>query len=318
METVEKDPERSPMGLKVTGTTAEGYSLVSSAIWVGEHNVSPPPTIEGSNVPDVSIFPYTYTSTTQGETTWEIIVMVESGASCGVNMTQFSLSTMTQVTVQQSGGGQLDAYAVEDGLAGSFVYDGTELTVLCECVKETETEICIDTGLDNIREECYDLLVGEAGSAGKVCIEIVDNSTKFQVTYTASGDWTLITTEFWIGDNISAVPVDEDGALDTDSFPYFYCNSTGEESWVAKFEMKWQYNCLDMDDFTLAVVGQATVAKYNSTTGEVIEETEVVAFAHEYDGSSNDNYFGWFDIQVGLAQRLIRQTFCRVRISHFW
>jgi hypothetical protein len=179
--------------------------------------------------------------------------------------------------------------------------------------------VCIETGEDNVKEECYDLLVGEAGSAGKVCIEIVDDATKFQVTYTASGDWTLTTTQFWIGDNISAVPVDDDGALDTENFPYFYCNSTGEESWVSKFDMKWQYNCLDMDNFTLAVVGQAIVAKYNATTGEVIEETEVVAFAHEYDGSSNGNYFGWFDIEVSPTAPLkcfTQGRICRVGIAY--
>lgn len=138
-------------------------------------------------------------------------------------------------------------------------------------------------------------MIGENNMAGTVCIEIVDDATKFQVNYTASSDWTLVTTEFWIGENISLVPIDDEGALDTDEFPYFYCNSTGEDSWTAKFDLKWSYNCLDLDQLTLAVIGQATVAQVNTTSGEIIEDSEVVAFAYEYESTANDT-FGWFDI----------------------
>jgi len=141
-------------------------------------------------------------------------------------------------------------------------------------------------------------MVGEGMSAGSVCIKVVDGSKKFEVTYTASGEWALLTTEFWIGEDITEIPVDEDGALDTENFPYFFCNSTGEESWTSKFDMKWSYNCEDMNNFTLAVVGQATVAKADTTTGEIIEETEVVAFAREYDSEASGNYFGWFDVSI--------------------
>jgi len=156
--------------------------------------------------------------------------------------------------------------------------------------------ICIESGDEHVTEECHNLKIGEHEIAGTVCIETVEGAEKFQITYTASTDWTLLTAEFWIGEDLSAIPMDGT-ELDSENFPYFYCNSTGEDTWVFKFENKWSYNCLNMDTFTLSSVGQATVAKIDNTTGEIDEDTETITFAHEY-GNGDENYFSWFDVKL--------------------
>ncbi|CAB9498740.1 expressed unknown protein [Seminavis robusta] len=289
------------MSLSVVVTTKPGYNLVSSGLWVGDGYGGTMP-VDDSGVPQAPWFPYTWSSTSYGETTWETSIVISAkDGTCGAFMTGFSMTTMTQVTVEDSAGTQLDAYSVEEDFDGSSsaLYSGTEMMVDCECLC---TEICVETPEDSsVREECHDLMVGANNganvTAGQVCIEIVDDETKFQVTYTATGEWTLVSTEFWIGESISSVPLD-DGELNSEAFPYFWCNSTGESEWVSKFDFKWSYNCLDMDSFTMALVGQATVAQVNSTTGEIVEDSEVVAFAYEYDGPVADDIFSWFDITV--------------------
>ena len=449
--------EGSPLYLDVTVSSTGDYTLVSSAIWIGE-DISTVSSNSDTGTPDASSFPYTWSSSSTGESTWETTIRVGASDTCSEDMTEFMLSSLVQVTVQQGDEvSSVEAFAVEDtecattqtvstdadvatltsdevsvslsysdvptdaetvtmtfafheigtyenndGLivfinkaspdgvridlgpfenddslenptnkqsgqaasdssvewsreilsgvgdnndkvheivitlptsyfsSGTFdaelmlqinfagdqqgtvenmditangnwcedtpsVYAGIEMLVNCECVEDSE--ICIETGVDNVKEECHELLVGADVSAGTVCIEAVDDATKFQITYTASNDYTLLTGEFWIGDDIIDVPTDEDGALDTESFPYFFCNSTGEETWVAKFDMKWSYNCLTMDTFSLSAVGQATVAKMNVTSGEISEDTEVIAFAYEHE-NNGDNYFSWFDIQM--------------------
>jgi len=294
--TVCMEPTDSPLYLDVTVSSTGDNSLVTSAIWFGE-DVSSVASDENTGAPNAASFPYTLNITDGADSTstLETRIYVSGSNICSEDTSSFSLSSLVQATVQQADGTQVEAFAVDEE-AGSGAYDGFDMMVNCNCVGESE--ICIESGVDNIREECHDLIVGENVAAGTVCIEAVDGAEKFKVTYTASSEWTLLTGEFWIGEDIGDVPTDGEGALDTENFPYFYCNSTGEDEWVAKFDMKWDYNCLNMGDtFNLAAVGQATVARIDNVTGDISEDTEMIAFAYEHE-NSDENFFGWFDIQV--------------------
>jgi len=127
-------------------------------------------------------------------------------------------------------------------------------------------------------------------------VEVSEDSEYLEVSFEASGDWTLVTTEFWVGDNITSVPYDE-GDLDTESFPYFWCNSTGESSYKSKVDLKWKYVCEEQSEFTLAVVAQVTMAQMDSD-GQIVEGTELITFATEYEVEANDGLFGWFDVPI--------------------
>ncbi|CAB9501679.1 expressed unknown protein [Seminavis robusta] len=111
-----------------------------------------------------------------------------------------------------------------------------------------------------------------------MCVGLSKDGSNFEVTFESTGDWGLITTEFWMGDNVHGVPFDEEGSLDLESFPYYWCNSTGETTHSTHIDFKWAYLCEEKDEFSLAVVAQVTVGKM-SEDGLAIEGTEIVSFA---------------------------------------
>ncbi|CAB9501676.1 expressed unknown protein [Seminavis robusta] len=92
-------------------------------------------------------FPYTWTNTNE-ETSWKSLVLVNRSSTCNVDMTDFGLTVVSQVTVEQSDGQEVDAYAVENDFDGTDLYSGTSLMVECECVKEVVEEKCISP-IDN-------------------------------------------------------------------------------------------------------------------------------------------------------------------------
>jgi hypothetical protein len=161
----------------------------------------------------------------------------------------------------------------------------------------TPPEICVITDdLVNAMKECQEVFASSTLVAGVVCVQVSEDSSHLEVSFEATGNWTLITTEFWVGDDISNVPSNEDG-VDTESFPYYWCNSTGENHHLSNVDLKWSYLCEDLSDFTLTVVAQVTLGEVDSD-GQLIEGTELITFATEHQVSTADGTFGYFDVDI--------------------
>jgi len=88
------------------------------------------------------------------------------------------------------------------------------------------TEICIESENDSF-EECHDILAGDSLVVGSVCTKIVDENGNLalELSFSATESWVFVTHEIWVGENISDVPVDSSGDLDTENFPYYWVSS---------------------------------------------------------------------------------------------
>jgi hypothetical protein len=163
-----------------------------------------------------------------------------------------------------------------------------------------KSDICVETtDASTPYQECHDILAGDAMPVGSVCVEVVDRDGEpfLEVSFSSAAQWTFVTNDIWIGENFTSIPYDEDGALDTENFPYYWCNSTGESEWKTGFPLKWSYNCEDLDSFSLALLVQSTLGQL-AEDGSVLADTEIVAFALEHEAESSDGSFGWFDIDI--------------------
>eukprot|EP00797_Seminavis_robusta_P027666 Sro520_g159160.1 n/a (648) ;mRNA; r:33775-35718 len=130
-----------------------------------------------------------------------------------------------------------------------------------------------------------------------MCFEVF-NGEDFEVSFTATRGWTFVSSEYWIGESIDDIPVDEDDSLDIEKFPYFWCNSTGLSTVKEFVEMKWSYNCEDLGTFDLKVLAHFTMAQLQDD-GTIAPDTELVAFAEEYRGHTSDGgSYGWFDFVI--------------------
>jgi len=161
-----------------------------------------------------------------------------------------------------------------------------------------EPDICIDND-DGVDMTCHDILDSGGLPVGTMCAEIVydpDEPPALEITFEASGNKTLVKNEFWVGENVSNVPVLGSGAADIDRFPYFWCNYEGSETWTTKISIKYQ--CINgvIEGYNLSVVAQSTVEE-TYPNGTIITGTNTNANPYEY-GNFNESSFGYFNLQV--------------------
>ena len=151
---------------------------------------------------------------------------------------------------------------------------------------------CID-GDDGSGRECHKMMIGDSMTAGSLCIEAAKNSKYFEFTFTSDDDWTLLSTEFWLGDSITSVPTLASGEINNQKFPYFWRNSTGEDTWKTNVTLNVSFDCAMIDEFKLAVVASSTYGKV-AGNGTLIEDSEVIAFLEDH--SDDEKGFGWFNL----------------------
>jgi hypothetical protein len=315
--------------LNVSYAASEDWTFVAHEFWVSDDYEEIPFDEDGSL--DVENFPFYWCNST-GEQTWVSKVELKWEYNCE-EASRFNLAIVSRSTFGQL---LEDGTIVEDSEVTAFVTDHVadsadgmygwfDLELNCECppteicvpyspetpelpLQPTEPstpEICIETE-DNSMEECHDILAGDSLIAGTVCTKVVeepgsapgeDAMTMLEITFTASEGWTFVTNEIWVGEDISALPLDEDGALDTENFPFFWCNSTGEPTYTTQIPLKWEFNCEDMDNFSLVFLTQSTMAKLLED-GTVDSESEITAFSFEYQGESSEGVYGYYDVKV--------------------
>ncbi|CAB9512133.1 expressed unknown protein [Seminavis robusta] len=291
--------------LEVTFTALENWSFVTNEIWVGE-NISAVPLDEDDL--DTDAFPY-YWCNSSGLSVWTTTIPLKWTYLCE-GMESFSLAIVAQSTLGRllpSGAVDKDseivAYVYENQDVGSL-YSWYDVDIMCECPPNVTTnvtdrttpgEICIETD-DQSSKDCYDILANNSFVAGSMCLEIL-NGTQFEVSFTATQGWAFVSSEYWIGESIGDVPLDEHDSLDIENFPYFWCNSTGLISVLDYMEMKWSYNCEDMGSFGLQMVAHFTVAQLQED-GSIDADSEMIAFAQEFQSQTSGESYGWLDFVV--------------------
>ena len=121
-----------------------------------------------------------------------------------------------------------------------------------------------------------------------------------EISFDAADGWGLVTTEFWVGDDVAGVPSDEDGGLDVERFPCCWCNSTGEKIHSTHVDFKWSCLCEEETGFSLAFVAQLAYGKL-SKKGKVMEDSECVSFVIEHQCELGVADIGWFDVQFACG-----------------
>ena len=305
---IEVESEGGHSYLNVSFSASVNWTFVSVEFWIGENATEVP--MDDDNQLDLDSFPY-YWCNSSGASWWTDMLALKWEYLCEQER-NFSLSMIAQATI-----GQLneDGTLIEDSELTVFAteydagfYSWFDFDVICECPEpcvennnttpniSVTTDICIETdeGLDTV---CYDILEGGSSVVGSVCTRLGDEDGEdvLQLNFVAEAGWTFLTTEVWVGENVSQAPLDEDGTLDTDSFPVYWCNSTGAQVWNTTISMKWLYECDVRDSFLIALISQVTVAKLQDD-GSVDHETEVTAFAYEYQDANG--LYAWYEVNV--------------------
>lgn len=161
-----------------------------------------------------------------------------------------------------------------------------------------EADICLEND-DGVDMNCHDILDSGGLPVGTMCAEIVydpDEPPALEITFEATENRTLVKNEFWIGENVSDVPIDDYGRADIDKFPYFWCNYEGRETWTTKVSIKYQ--CINgvIEGYDLSVVAQSTVEE-TYPNGTVITGTNVNGNPYD-EGEFNATSFGYFNLKV--------------------
>lgn len=161
-----------------------------------------------------------------------------------------------------------------------------------------EADICLEND-DGVDMNCQDILDSGGLPVGTMCAEIVydpDEPPALEITFEATDNRTFVKNEFWVGEDVADVPVDDQGGADIDKFPYFWCDYEGKETWSTKINIKYQ--CINgvIEGYNLTVVAQSTV-EYTYPNGTVISGTNENANPYEY-GEFNETSFGYFTLEV--------------------
>ena len=115
-------------------------------------------------------------------------------------------------------------------------------------------------------------------------------------TFDAYGDWKMVTTKFWLGEDVWEFPRLGDGSPDVEAFPYFYCNYTSFDAWEI-FE-PISFDCTDLEEsIVYSVVAYAEVEKWNEH-GKPIPESRTRAYAYDDTAGFGSAWIGWYYLVI--------------------
>lgn len=311
----------NPSAVKVTRTVADDWVLLKTKFWYGDVSTDLPRKRNG--LPNVEKFPY-FWGNSSGETEWTGSAFIDSSTCKGVEDYTVDLVVHSTIIRKHENG-----TFIRGTKESSFAYElssspkkadgpgSLALNIDCKCSAEkakaspllsasaslppakssshsTKSQsYCID-GDNGSGRECHKMTVGGSIAAGMLCAEAVENSEYFQFSFQSMEGWTLLATEFWLGDNIHDLPMMESGDIDTKRMPYYWRNSTGEPMWQTKIGLNVSFDCSMIEQYKLAVVASSTFGKLDDQ-GELIDDTEVVAFVED---RPDNGWFGWFALEL--------------------
>jgi len=314
----------NPLVVELTSEASEDWVLLSNEFWVG-NDIDYVPRRK-SGVPDVSRFPY-FGGNSSGVSSWSGDGFLDESYSCK-QFDEYTLYVVSHLTfIKKLANGTL----IHDSKESFFISDPDmetnrgkfgwiPLKISCTCTDEQpesnqyqspfarlqptvrhapypivkHQEYCIH-GKDGTGRECHAMKVGNSETAGSLCVETVKGSDRFEFTFTSAKDYTLISSEFWLGDSIADVPTFESGETNSRAFPYFFRNSTGEDTWKAQVSLNVSFDCDLIEEYKLAVVASSTYSTVRED-GAVIEDTEVSASIKER--LDENTGIGWFDLAL--------------------
>ncbi|CAB9522265.1 expressed unknown protein [Seminavis robusta] len=312
----------NPPTIMVTRDVSGDWVLLKSKFWYGTSAADVPKRKSGR--PDIEKFPY-FWGNSSGEEFWTGSAILENSFDCR-DASEYAIDLVAHSTyMKKFENGTL----IHGSKEASFAYDHSSdshhnddfgwipLKIGCKCTTQTPKlastvlpwmysapsrskepysatkpqPYCID-GDNGSGRECHNMMVGDSATAGSLCVEAVDDSEYFEFTFQSTDEWTLLTTELWLGDSIEDVPTSETEDVNNNQFPYFFRNSTGQHTWKTKIALNVSFDCSMIDEFKMAIVASSTFGKV-AQDGSLIDDTEVVAFVEDRPDS---HMFGWFGL----------------------
>ena len=81
-----------------------------------------------------------------------------------------------------------------------------DLPVTCGCGPPTQKKPeCIKGRMEPsvAKPECHSVMSGDDVVIGSICVDLAEDASHLEVTFQSKGEWALVTTEFWVGDNVT-------------------------------------------------------------------------------------------------------------------
>ncbi len=148
---------------------------------------------------------------------------------------------------------------------------------------------------------CTDLFAGQTIAAGNVCIEILDHgdTEELCITYITTGDWVLIETQAWVGEDLADMPQTRKGNPQIGNFPYHSGDITGQTSYTFCVDLN-QYGteggAVDLCGLMLYAATHAVVAR--DIDGDGIYDEQETAWGDGDRMVARGNWSTYFTIKL--------------------
>lgn len=304
----------SPSMLEIKYESSADFALTKTGLWFGLDSSAL--STDANGFPDASGFDLFWRNSS-GENEWFTTVPMASHVACS-KTEDLVLSMVAQsVVAKVLSDGTLDSSSFveafasvspEDrGIKGSGVF---QFPLQCECAEEKSSEnllsssdVSPSTSQDCpfkeawAEKECYNVLASNDSLAGTVCVEVFNGPLVIEVTRKVEGDWALISSEFWVGDDASKIPKRKNGAPNIERFPYFGGNSSGALSWSGVAFLEDSYNCDGASEYTVQMAVHSSYMK-KFDNGTLIPGTKESSFTYQPNSGYHTNQLAWIPLRL--------------------
>jgi hypothetical protein len=161
-------------------------------------------------------------------------------------------------------------------------------------------QVCVERTIES-QEQCLDLKSSdEADSVGSVCLQVYGSPPELEITYKVAGNLALTQADFWFGNDISAMPVKRNGFPSVEKFPYFWCNSSGQELWRTKFPFNATEQCPGYGTYNLTAVAHARVEQ-RLDDGSLSKSSRQSTFAFSLTKEESTKMFSWVNLPIACG-----------------
>lgn len=314
-----------PFAVAIDFSTSPGWALVEQIMWLGRQVRSVPKTEDGGL--DHRMFPYLSRNNT-GASEWRALISIKCQRISSKSYLQHGVSEVAVWRQRPNGtlfGARTAASIVENleqvkGINGWFSFFSFQVDCKCNG-KPSQQPIPGPTLLPSspstsnapsafrsscptritamgkrVKKVCKHLITRMGIQVGEVCVEESSESAEIDVSFTAAPYWTFVSHHMWIGDFVADVPQGNDGQLSYESFPFYFCNSTGSTTWKTTLPSPCKQPRRKHHPFSIVIRSDA--AQIYTLSGDVIPGTQESIFVDDHRQGAEDNWYGWFDFVV--------------------
>jgi len=164
-----------------------------------------------------------------------------------------------------------------------------------EPISEANCSLTMSAEGEKIQEKtCWELTTQRGAQVGEICLDLHGND--IDVSLEATSYWSFISHHLWTGRYASEMPRSHNGDINLSNFPYYYCNSTGEQHWM--IQMQTGCSKHNPEDMLLSIISLSRAAQVDPSTGDVIVGSEEIVFIEAHGTSGNQSSVGWLDLEV--------------------